>query len=294
MDWHTLYPFQSRYKTIAGLRYHYVDEGTGEPILMVHGNPTWSFYFRNLIQGLSGDYRTIAPDHIGCGLSDKPDPETYAYTLGARIRDLESFVSGLGLDRKLNLILHDWGGAIGMGFATMHPELISRIVVMNTAAFFPPHQKGLPLRLAIIRHCPALARFLILRLNLFARSALILGAKKPLPQAAKTGLIAPYDSPANRIATLKFVQDIPLSISDPSWEYIKRIETHLKYLSHIPMLILWGLGDAVFDVDYLLEWKRRFPRAETHLFENAGHYLLEDEWDAVLSKIFNFLKRNPG
>ncbi|MFZ3047287.1 MAG: alpha/beta fold hydrolase [Desulfatirhabdiaceae bacterium] len=294
MDWHTLYPLQSRYKTIQGLRYHYIDEGTGEPIIMIHGNPTWSFYFRNLIRGLSPDYRAIAPDHIGCGLSDKPSSKEYAYTLGTRIRDLESFISGFQFDRKLTLVLHDWGGAIGMGFAVNHPEMISRIVIMNTAAFPPPHGKNLPLRLSIIRNCPALARFLILRFNLFARSALILATQKPLSHTVKKGLIAPYGSPANRIATLKFVQDIPISIHDPAWEYIDRMDRHLNDLLHIPMMIAWGLMDAVFDVDYLLEWKRRFPHAETHLFENAGHYLLEDTGDAVLSKIFNFLKRNPG
>ncbi|RLB78353.1 MAG: alpha/beta hydrolase, partial [Deltaproteobacteria bacterium] len=123
---------------LNGLKYHFLDQGTGNPVVMIHGNPTWSFYFRNLIRELSDRYRTIAPDHIGCGLSDKPGIKQYDYRLQSRVRDLESFLEHLEIKEKITLVLHDWGGMIGMVYAVAKPQRIGRIVIMNTAAFLPP------------------------------------------------------------------------------------------------------------------------------------------------------------
>ena len=135
----------------GGLKLHYIDEGSGEPVVMLHGNPTWSFYYRHLIDSLRGSYRVIVPDHIGCGLSDKPDDSRYTYTLASRVDDLERLLDHLGLDRDLTLIMHDWGGMIGMAYAARHPERIARLVVSNTAAFHKPASKPLPRALAICR-----------------------------------------------------------------------------------------------------------------------------------------------
>src|ERR1700730_9125742 len=122
-----------------GLRLHYLDEGSGEPVVMVHGNPTWSFYYRNLVEALSGQYRTIALDQIGCGLSDKADDSKYSYTLESRVADLEALLDHLEVDREITLVVHDWGGMIGMTYAARHPERIARLVILNTAAFpLPP------------------------------------------------------------------------------------------------------------------------------------------------------------
>ena len=162
-----LYPFESRFVSINGLKYHYVDKGSGDPVLMIHGNPTWSFYFRSLISALSPDYRTIAPDHIGCGLSDKPDAETYDYRLERRVADLECFIDTLELEKKLTLIVHDWGGMIGTAYAVAHPDRIGRVVLTNTAAFLPPAGKQLPFRLKLARNWGPFSKFSILRLNLF-------------------------------------------------------------------------------------------------------------------------------
>ena len=134
-DWRSLYPFESHELWLDSLRYHYLDEGSGEPLLMVHGNPTWSFYWRNLILALRDDYRTIAPDHIGCGLSDKP--ENYCYTLAQHIDNLVQLIRELDLT-NITLLAHDWGGSIGLGAALELPERFSRIVLFNTAAFPPP------------------------------------------------------------------------------------------------------------------------------------------------------------
>ena len=133
-----LYPFQSHFMDMNGFRYHYVDQGSGPPVIMVHGNPTWSFYYRNLIQALSPDFRAIAVDHIGCGLSDKPGVTQYGYTLDCRVKDLERFIRRLELKEKITFVLHDWGGMIGIAYALNHLERMDKIILLNTTAFFPP------------------------------------------------------------------------------------------------------------------------------------------------------------
>jgi len=286
-----LYPFKPNYLKLNGINYHYVDEGKGEPMLMLHGNPTWSFYYRALIKEFSKQFRIIAPDHIGCGLSDKPDAAQYDYQLQSRVNDLESLLEHLGITKNITLIVHDWGGMIGAAYAVKYPERISRLIVMNTAAFFPPGSKKIPLRLWLIRNLKWFGAPAVLGLNLFALAALHIASYKGLSKEVKAGLIAPYNSPKNRIATLKFVQDIPLTPQDPSYALVSSVEKNLHNLSHIPMLILWGKHDFVFDSDYLSEWRRRFPRAEVHYFSDAGHYVLEDLPDDVIRIIKNFIVR---
>lgn len=138
----------------GGLRLHYIDEGSGEPLVMLHGNPTWSFYYRHVLAALSGEHRVIVPDHIGCGRSDKPDDSRYAYTLASRVLDLERLLEHLGLDRDLTLVMHDWGGMIGMAYAARHPARIARLIVSNAAAFHKPAGKVMPKALAMCRNSP--------------------------------------------------------------------------------------------------------------------------------------------
>jgi len=292
-DFRHLYPFTSHYCKINGLNYHYVDEGAGEPIIMIHGNPTWSFYYRELIKGFCGEYRTIAPDHIGCGLSDKPSLKQYDFRLKTRIHDLEIFLEGLHLSQKLTLILHDWGGMIGMAYGLRHPERIGRIVILNTAAFLPPAGKRIPFRLWLIRNIRSFAAPAVLGLNLFALAATYMAPYKKLSKPVKKALLAPHNSWNNRIATLKFVQDIPLCETDESFDLVKYTDVRLNRLSNIPMLILWGIHDFVFDMDYLNQWQKRFPHATVYTFPDAGHYILEDVPDKVLDRIKNFLMKHP-
>ena len=287
-----LYPYPSNYIDVNGLKYHYLDQGKGDPVVMVHGNPTWSFYFRNLVNELSTQFRTIVPDHIGCGLSDKPDINQYDYRLKSRIDDLESLLDHLKLKENINLVLHDWGGMIGMAYALRHPKRICRLIVMNTAAFLPPKGKPLPMRLRLIRNVKPLAMLALQGFNLFALSALFMASHKGLGKDVKSGLIAPYNSWKNRIATLKFVQDIPVGRKDPSYDLVKYADENLHQLNHIPMLILWGQRDFVFDTDYLVEWRRRFPDAKVHLFSNAGHYVLEDVPNEIAVLVKDFLQGN--
>lgn len=288
-----LYPFTCRYAEVHGQRMHYVDEGRGEPVVMLHGNPTWSFYFRKLISGLSRDYRVIAPDHIGCGLSARPGPAAYGFRLQNRVDDLEALLDRLGVDRNITLVLHDWGGMIGMALAVRHPERIARLVLLNTAAFRKPAGKPLPLALKWVRRLPALATPAVLGLNLFARGAAWTASAKGLRPDVRKGLLAPYNSWRNRLATLRFVQDIPLSPEDSGYAILKQVDQGLHWFDTKPMLICWGERDFVFDRDYLAEWCRRFPQAEVHRFPEAGHYVLEDAPDRILELLAAFLKRYP-
>jgi len=275
-----------------GLKYHYLDQGAGDPVVMLHGNPTWSFYYRELVKGLSLNFRTVVPDHIGCGLSDKPAITKYDYRLQSRVDDLETLLDHLGLQERLTLVLHDWGGMIGMAYALRHRHRIRRLVLMNTAAFLPPKGKTLPMRLRLVRNIKPLAVPAVQGLNLFALGALLMAPRKKLPPDVKSGLTAPYNSWNNRIATLKFVQDIPVSKHDPSYGLVKHVDQNLHQLAHCPMLICWGKHDFVFDADYLDEWRRRFPKAEVHMFSDAGHYVLEDVPYKIVPLVKEFLSRN--
>jgi cis-3-alkyl-4-acyloxetan-2-one decarboxylase len=140
-----LYPFQSRFLTLRNnLRYHYLDEGRGETLVMVHGNPTWSFFFRRPVTALREHYRVIVPDHIGCGLSDKPGADQYDFRLQSRVADLGALLDHLQPEGPVTLIVHDWGGMIGLAWALDHLDRVGRLVLMNTAGFFPPATRRSP------------------------------------------------------------------------------------------------------------------------------------------------------
>ena len=241
---------------------------------MVHGNPTWSFLYRNLIESLRGSHRVIVPDHIGCGLSEKPDDSRYSYTLESRVDDLEALLEHLGIDREITLVLHDWGGMIGMNYAARHPERIARLVVTNTAAFHLPPSKRLPRVLAFCRRS-ALAAALVRGANAFCLGTALIGCKRRMmPRELRQAYIYPYDSFSHRIAVLRFVQDIPLLPGDPSFNLVSWVQERLHRLESIPMLILWGMKDFVFDYHFLDEWQRRFPAAEVHRFRRGRPLLV--------------------
>ncbi len=279
------YPFASHWFEAPGGRMHFVDEGpaSAPPLLLLHGNPTWSFYFRRLVRAFSKDFRCVAPDHIGCGLSDKP--REWRYDLEGHVENLERLVLDLDL-RGITLVLHDWGGAIGLGFARRHPERIARLVVMNTAAF--PGKA--PLRLRVCR-APGVGPFLVKRLNAFAGLAPRLAVAKPLDRAAKHGLQLPYRRAEDRIAIARFVQDIPLSPRHRSWKELEAIERALPRFAELPICIVWGERDFVFTPRFREEWQKRFPRAEVHPLEDAGHWLLEDAPREVEAILRSFLAK---
>ena len=282
------YPFPSHFFDLDGIRYHYVDEGQGEPLLMVHGNPTWSFAWRNLIKDLSKDYRVLAVDHVGCGFSDKP--QNYPYTLQQHVENLSRFVESMDL-KNITLFAHDWGGAIGMGTAVRLPDRFSRIVLMNTAAFRSPR---IPFRIAVCR-IPLFGTLAIRGLNLFSLAAFWMAVehRERMTPAVRAGYLAPYDNWNNRIAVLRFVQDIPVKASHRSYETLRNIEEGLERLRQTPMLLVWGMKDWCFHTRYLQEFQQRFPNAETFEIPDGGHYLFEDAHERIIPRVREFLQTNP-
>ncbi len=281
------YPFTGNsFKVKDGYNLHYLDEGKdlGIPTLFLHGNPTWSFFYRRLILSLREHGRCIVPDHIGCGLSDKPSFPDFAYDLrchGDNIRDL---VNHLGIDR-FRLVLHDWGGAIGLSAFRNEPERIDKLVVMNTAAF---PSDDVPKRISICRF-PVFGSLLVRGLNGFAGSATFMAVRNPMKPEIKHAFLYPYDNWDNRVAVWRFVKDIPKEKNHPSRNLLQETADSLGHYKNTPVLACWGMRDFCFHGGFLKEWRQFMPHLIAHEFENSGHYLLEDDYEGCRSKIEPFL-----
>ncbi len=283
-----IYPFESHYFERDGIRLHYLDEGAGEPVVMVHGNPTWSFYYRRWVTALKDRYRVIVPDHIGCGLSDKPGDDRYPYRLERRAADLEALLDSLDVRGNITLVAHDWGGMIAMHYAVSHPDRVRRIILLNTAAFHLPANKSIPMSLRLARS--PIGALLVRGMNLFSLGLLAGGIKRRrLSPEERAGYLRPYDSWQNRIAVHRFVQDIPLKPGDPSYATVSKVQDGLERLRDIPVLLFWGMKDFVFDADFLAEWDRLLPHARVVRFEDAGHLVLEDAFDEIRETSDEFL-----
>ncbi len=274
-----LYPFEpKRFETGSGAL-SYLNEGQGdEAVLMVHGNPTWSFFYRNVALALRGRFRCIVPDHLGCGLSDKP--QDYDYTLPNHVTNLGRLLDSLNL-RKIHLIVHDWGGPIGLGACLPRHEKLGKVVILNTAAFA---DTVIPTRIRFCR-IPLIGELAVRGFNGFAWPATWMAVTKPLPDAVKRGFLFPYDSWANRIATHRFVRDIPRGVGAPNDEALAKIEASLPLLRQHDVRIIWGGRDFCFNRHYFDRWKALFPAAQSDFLAEAGHYLLEDAPSEVLAEI---------
>ena len=284
----SLYPFKSHSLDLDSYRYHYLDEGQGETLLMLHGNPTWSFYYRNLILDLKKSYRCVVPDHMGMGKSDKP--QNYPYTLSQHIDNLVALVDEISL-KDITLVVHDWGGAIGMGFAVRYPEKVKRLILFNTAAFL---SKKIPIRLRFCR-IPGFGALAIRGFNAFALAAINMACKnrERMTDEVRAGYLAPYSNYSNRIANLRFVQDIPMSPDEPSYSLVKEIEENLGQFASLPIMIIWGAKDFVFNHHFLKKWQEVYPNAEVHRVSDAGHYVVEDAYERILPWVNTFLQKNP-
>lgn len=284
-----IYPFDSHFYNLNPYKYHYVDEGEGEVLLFLHGNPTWSFYYRNLIQSFQNKYRCIAPDHMGCGFSDKP--QDYNYTLSTHIDNLEQLIDSLGL-KDITLVMHDWGGSIGMGLAVRQPKLIKRLVLFNTAAFL---SSDIPFRIELCRK-PVIGLLAIRCFNMFVRGVLRFGIKHKdiLTEQVRSGYLSPYNTFKNRIGNLRFVQDIPIDSSVQSYSVLENIEKNLKQFNEIPILIIWGGKDFCFNSKFLDKWREIFPAAEIHVIDSAGHLVVEDSTKEVVERMRVFLGGNKN
>ncbi len=286
-----LYPFRGRYTSIGGFRYHYVDEGEGPPMVMILGNPTWSFYYRNLVREFSGNHRCIVPDHIGCGFSEKPADRDYPYTLERRSDDLAAFLDHLGIKENITLVVHDWGGMIGLLYAVRNPEKIKNLVIFNTAAFHLPPQKNLPFLLKFVRF--PLGAFMLRAFNTFALgAALTCVRRRRMSRDVRQWYLLPYNSWRNRLAILRFVQDIPIKEGDPAYSRVAEVEAGLPALRAKPALIIWGGRDFIFDHAYYRQFKAVWPEARYHLIEDAGHYVLEDAHEDIIPLMNRFLEES--
>jgi len=285
--WRRLYPFAPHYAELPdGVRMHYVDEGEGTPVVMLHGNPTWSFIYRDLIPDLvENGFRAIAVDHVGCGLSDKP--QKYAYRLARHVENL-SYLLDTVLDLPgAHLVLHDWGGAVGVGYALRDVRRIRSMVLMNTAAFILLH---CPLRIRVARW-PGIGEFGVRVCNGFVHASLRMASATPdkLSSAVREGYLAPYGTYHDRVAHLGFVRDIPLSRTHPTRPVLEGIQTGLPKLHDVPKLFCWGMRDFVFTEAFLEKWLQFFPDAPVRRFPEAGHFLLEDAGPEVIETIRGFL-----
>ncbi len=278
------YPFESHFFSLdQRTKMHYIDQGEGPVVVLLHGNPTWSFFYRNLIKELSKNFRVISPDHIGCGLSSKN--EDYEYTLKNHISNIEKLLQHLAIE-KFSLVVHDWGGAIGMGVATNSPDKIEKIMAMNTAAFTSDE---IPFRINILRN--KLGEWMIRSFNAFAYPATFMAVSKNLNATVKKGYLLPYNDFNSRIATAKFVRDIPMNKNHQSYADLKKIEDNLKNIK-APVMLLWGERDFCFNMNFFNKWLEHFPNAKTKTYPNANHYLLEDENPNVLLEIKQFLENS--
>ena len=282
------FPFPPHHHLVHGAAMHFVDEGSGEPIVMLHGDPTWGYLYRNFIPALSQTYRCIVPDHLGMGKSDVPQDLSF-YRLDQRIAHFEALVLHLDL-RDITLVAHDWGGPVGLGFATRHPERIKRLVLLNTWAFAPWPGGSFPRLVDLIRS-PRGDAFVLqkngylepaLRGTTFHTEAL----SEPVLQAYR----APFPTPESRLAMVWWSRDIPVFATDVSYAAMKRIEDALPLFRQTPVLLIWGMQDPVLSPAVLRRWQRAYPHARTYEIEDASHFLQEDAHNRMVPWIEEFLQ----
>lgn len=282
-----LLPYQSKYLLIDGQRMHYLEEGEGPVVLLLHGNPTWCFYYRNLIRELKPYFRVIAPDYIGCGLSDHPNDRHYRAK--DRIDHLEALLDHLGV-KKFSLLMHDWGGPIGTGLAIRRLPDVKRLVFLNTTL---TETESLPL---IIKKAasPLIGRFLTKYTNHFVRLTTDFGVRKTLAPEVRAGYHFPYKTADRRTAIWDFVDDIPFDSNHPSYAAMMEIAQGLPEVAKKPVQIIWGLKDPCFHREMLSRVAAHFPSARVLEIPDASHLVLEDAFDQVLRVARAFLRGEGG
>lgn len=276
------YPFKSNFLKLDMGRLHYIDEGSGDPIVMVHGNPTWSFLYRHLIKGLSKKYRCIASDHIGFGLSDKP--EAWSYLPEDHANNLKIFIEKLDL-RDITLIVQDWGGPIGLSYAISKPDNVKRIIIMNTWMW---SVKGDPYYERFSSFMGgAVGRFLIRRFNFFVRVVMkkAMGDKSKLPESIHQHYFKPLENPVERKGCWTFPKQI---IASSSW--LGSLWLQKGKIKDKPALILWGMKDIAFREQELNRWAELFSDSKIIRFDNVGHFVQEEKGSELCLIIEDFME----
>lgn len=290
-SWRSLFGFADHFfDRGGGIRMRYVDEGHGAPVLMVHGNPTWSFYYRDLAKTLvAAGHRVIVPDHVGMGFSDRPSDAAYRYTLQSRVDDLERLMAHLDVG-PVTLVVHDWGGPIGLSWALRDVSRLNSAVVLNTMGFLPPADYELPWQLDASR--TFLGPLLLQGANAFVEGMIKQCVTRPMAPAVRAGYRAPYGTWERRRAVLRFVQDIPRAPEDPAHAPMRWLDDSLRGLASVPVMIGWGMRDFVFAPRFLKEWRARLPHADVLELPAAGHLVLEDAAFELLPAIRDFAKKH--
>jgi haloalkane dehalogenase len=270
-----LYPFQSRYADVASARVHYIDEGGGPPLLLLHGNPTWSFLYRDIVKGLRHRFRCIAVDHPGFGLS-RPGPG-YRFTPAEHAAVLEQLVLQLDL-RDVTMMAQDWGGPIGFAVATRRPERFSGFVIANTWAW---PKSDPPTQLFSRLLGGPVGRRLILNRNLFVERILRGGVRRrTLPDAVMDAYRGPFPTRASRVPVAVLPREILASR-----QFLAEVEASLPRLRERPALLVWPTKDPAFGARERQRWEELFPHHRTVLIEGAGHYVQEDAADEIVAAI---------
>mgnify|MGYP005841826509 CR=1 FL=1 len=283
-DWidRDAYPFDAHFFGMDVGRIHYVDEGSGPPLVMLHGNPTWSFLYRTPIKALSDRYRCVAPDYIGFGLSDKPPGWTYRPQDHAAL--FKSFMDALDLE-GITLLVQDWGGPIGISYAIDHPDRIRAIVVMNSW-MWPVHRDPHYLLFSAFFGGPV-GRHLIRRHNAFARWAMPMafGDRARLTDAIHSQYLHPFFDPGSRKGCWVFPQQI---VGATPW--LARLWQNRRRLADIPALIVWGMADKAFREKELNRWVTVFPDARVARLDDVGHFIPEEAGDRLTAAVEGFLE----
>ncbi len=268
---------------------HYLDEGSKDDstpvVILLHGNPTWSFYYRGLIEKLKNNFRVIVPDYLGCGLSSNPlDKQMRA---ADRIRHLQELTKQLGL-KKYSLVMHDWGGSLGTGLAQSDVSAVDRIVYLNTTL---TETESLP-KIIKVAAKPYIGKFLTKFTKRFLKFTTEWGVCKKLSKEVKKGYLYPYQTMARRTSIWDFVDDIPFDSGHPTYSLMLELAENLQSLSEIPVQIVWGLKDPCFHREMLNKVSQHFPQAKILEIPQASHLVLEDAPELAEKTISNFLLEN--
>ncbi len=272
-----LLPFESHFAEIDGATIHYLDEGDGPVLLMLHGNPTWSFLYRHLIAGLKDQFRCIAVDYPGFGLSTAPDG--YGYTVAEHSKVVESFVTSLGL-QEITPVVQDWGGPIGFSVAVRHPERFRAFVIGNTWAWPVQGNRRFEVFSKLLGS-QVVGEFLVKNLNVFHRVFLTAGMTRKKPTADERKM---YDMPHPTPASRDPVHVMPREILSAR-PLLEEIQRGISRVADRPALIVWGNRDQAFRKPELLRWQRTFPNHRTVILEGAGHYIQDDAPDEIVAAI---------
>ena len=291
------YPAPRHWRRVPVTGQHYVELGSGRPVLFLHGNPSWSYAWRGLLRQLAPHARCVAPDLPGFGMSRQlrpadgvPDPYE------AQLEGLDSLYRHLVRDgglpeRGWTFVLHDWGGPLGTAWALRNPGVVAAMVVCNSVAFPFPDGFRLPFFLRWIRDHRPVAE-LVHVTNAFARIAVRKGVHRPLLPAERRAFLRPYARRAERRAVTDAVRAIPRGPADPSWRLLEPAGAGTG-LADLPLLVGWGMRDPVFTPDLATEWERRYPHAAVHRFPDAGHFVMEDATAELGDLIRDFLQGTP-